>query len=152
MKCKILDLNVENENFVDFLSRDYCSRLMRENKLSIHIESENVYSDNFNTNESIYDFLLAQQGYEKKLTNGDFCYWGDFSKYINEFLSGIDSEADDRFDLLTDKNAKYLIYRFNGYLQSQNIEKLKIRHRKIFEDFLHFKKFKKGIGSTCLRP
>lgn len=152
MKCKLLNLNVENENFVDFLSRDYCSRLMRENKLSIHIESENVYSDNFNTNESIYDFLLAQQGYEKKLANGDFSYWGDFSKYINEFLSGIDSEADDRFDLLTDKNVKYLIYRFNGYLRYQNIKKLKIRHRKIFKDFFHFKKFKKGIGSTCLRP
>ena len=68
MKCKLLNLNVENKNFVDFLSRDYCSRLMRENKLLIHIESENVYSDNFNTNESIYDFLLAQQGYEKKIS------------------------------------------------------------------------------------
>ena len=97
-------------------------------------------------------FYLHNKAMKKKLTNGDFCYWGDFSKYINEFLSGIDSEADDRFDLLSDKNVKYLIYRFNGYLQSQNIKKLKIRHRKIFEDFLHFKKFKKGIGSTCLRP
>lgn len=97
-------------------------------------------------------FYLHNKVMKKKLANGDFSYWGDFSKYINEFLSGIDSEADDRFDLLTDKNVKYLIYRFNGYLRYQNIKKLKIRHRKIFKDFSHFKKFKKGIGSTCLRP
>ena len=58
IKCKLLNLSVENENFVDFLSNDYCSHIMRENKLLIHIESGNVYFDNFNTNESIYDFLL----------------------------------------------------------------------------------------------
>ena len=38
---------------------------MRENKLVINTESGNVYCDNFSTNESIYDFLLAQQVYEK---------------------------------------------------------------------------------------
>ena len=40
---------------------------------------------------------------KKKLTSCGFSYGGDFSRYINEFLSGIDSEVDDRFDLLTKK-------------------------------------------------
>ena len=88
---------------------------MRENKLSIHIETGNIYFDNFNTNKNIYDFT--------KVTNGDFSYGGEFSRCINELLSGIDSEADDRFDLLTNKNVKYLFYHFNNYLQSRNIKK-----------------------------
>ena len=152
IKCKLLNLSVENENFVDFLSNDYCSNIMRENKLLIHIESGNVYFDNFNTNESIYDFLLWKQDFEKKLTNGDFSYGGVFSRYVNEFLSGIDSEADNRFDLLTKKDAKYLFYCFSDYLQSWNIKKNKNNRYKYLKILLCLKKFKKGIGSTCLRP
>ena len=65
MRCKLLKLSVKNKNFVDFLSSNYCSGIKRENKLSIHIESRYVYFNNFNANESICDFLLAQQDYEK---------------------------------------------------------------------------------------
>ena len=40
---------------------------MRENKLMIHIDTGNIYFDDFNTNESFYNFLLAQQDTSKKL-------------------------------------------------------------------------------------
>ena len=39
IKCKLLDLIDENKRFVGFLNSDYYSRIMRENELSIHIES-----------------------------------------------------------------------------------------------------------------
>ena len=50
MKCKLLNLSIESENSVDFLSSDYHSRIMRENKLLMRIERGNVFFDNFNTN------------------------------------------------------------------------------------------------------
>ena len=33
-KLKLLGLTLENERFVDFLTIDYCARIMRENKLT----------------------------------------------------------------------------------------------------------------------
>ena len=44
---------------------------MRENKLSIHIEIGNFYYEGMNTNEIIYDFILAQQDDSKKLLDAD---------------------------------------------------------------------------------
>ena len=45
---------------------------MKKNKLRIHVDTGNIYYDNFNTNKSIYDFLLAQQNSYKKLLNIKF--------------------------------------------------------------------------------
>ena len=36
LKCKLLDLKDKNERFVEFLNSNYCSRIMCENKLTIH--------------------------------------------------------------------------------------------------------------------
>ena len=40
---------------------------MTNNNLSIHIESGNIFPQNFNTNENFYSFLLAQQDETKKI-------------------------------------------------------------------------------------
>ena len=61
IKCKLLDLNDKNKRFADFLNTAYCLCIGRENKLLIHIENGNIYCDNLNTNESIYNFILAQR-------------------------------------------------------------------------------------------
>lgn len=47
-------------------------------------------------------------------------YGGDFVTYIMEFLIGIDAETDNRFNMLMNKNAKYLFYRYNDFLLSKN--------------------------------
>ena len=39
----------------------YCLLIICKNKLSIHIETGNIYYDNLNTNESIYNFILARK-------------------------------------------------------------------------------------------
>ena len=74
LKCMSLNLNHNNINFIDFLSSDYCSQIMRESKISIHMETENIYCDNLNTEESLYYFLANQQE-ENKKSCCLFCIW-----------------------------------------------------------------------------
>ena len=40
---------------------------MTNNSLSIHIESGDIFYDNFNTNENFYSCLLAQQDESKQV-------------------------------------------------------------------------------------
>ena len=58
LMCSQLGLNKDNENFIDSLSSDVSSQIFRENMLWIHIEKGNIFYNNYNTNESIYNFLL----------------------------------------------------------------------------------------------
>ena len=64
--CSSLNLNRENLDFIDFLSSDIGSQIFRENMLLIHIETGNIFYDNYNTGESIYEFLMRQQDNTKK--------------------------------------------------------------------------------------
>ena len=70
--CSKLYLNKGNENFADILFSDIGSQILRENMLSIHIETGNIFYENINTSESIYDFLLRQQDETKK---DNSCYF-----------------------------------------------------------------------------
>ena len=54
--CSNLNLNRKNLDFLDFLSSDIGSQIFREKMLSIHIETCNIFYDNYNTGESIYNF------------------------------------------------------------------------------------------------
>ena len=58
LACSKLNLSKDNENFIDFLSSEVGSQILKGNMLSILIETRNMFYENFNTNESIYDFLL----------------------------------------------------------------------------------------------
>ena len=65
-----LSLNGDMQKFCEFLTLDCWRKILRENKLTIHIETENIYYDNFKTNESISDFIFVQQdGNKKKIKN-----------------------------------------------------------------------------------
>ena len=48
------------------MTSDIDFQILRENMLSIDIETGNIFYDNYNTNESIYDLLLRQQDETKK--------------------------------------------------------------------------------------
>ena len=54
--CSNLNFNRKNLDFLDFLSTDIGSQIFREKMLSIHIETCNIFYDNYNTGESIYNF------------------------------------------------------------------------------------------------
>ena len=62
-----LNLSQINENFIDFLSSDISSQILRESTLSIHIGTGNISCENYNISELIFDFLLRQQNETKKL-------------------------------------------------------------------------------------
>ena len=97
--CSQLGLNKDNENFIDFLSSDIGLQIFRENMLSIHIETENIFHDNYDTNEPIYSFLLNQQDEKKQVTHATLTYKDSFSNYLKYFLDDVDNckNFQDRF-------------------------------------------------------
>ena len=58
---------------------------MKENNLSIHIETRDLYYNESNTGEYIYNFLLAQNGSSKKIVKEKLYYAGTFEDYLSEF-------------------------------------------------------------------
>ena len=60
-------LNDSNEVLLNYLSSKYGSRVLKRNKMKIHIESGQIFIDNQITGESLYDFLHAQQDLTKKI-------------------------------------------------------------------------------------
>ena len=65
--CNFLSINEDNNEFVPFLCSDRSQNIMTNNSLSIHIESSNIFYQNFNTNENFYNVLLAQQDETKRI-------------------------------------------------------------------------------------
>ena len=89
---------------------DFALRLMKENNLFIHIEGGDLYYNGTNTGESIYDFVLAQNDFSKKIVKEKLYYAGTFEDYLSEFLAGFRAEADAQLYTLTHKYIKYLFY------------------------------------------
>ena len=106
--CSRLGLNKDNEIFIDFLSSDIGSQIFRENMLSIHIETRNIFYSKYNPNESIYSFLLNQQNETKQIVNATLTYKDSFLNYSKYFLDDIDNETVEKFDFFTHKNIKFL--------------------------------------------
>ena len=115
---RVKDLKPDKETsfFIDFLMTDFGSRLMKENNLSIHVDTGDLYYNGVNTGEYIYDFVLSQKDFSKKIVKEKLYYSGTFEQYLSEFLEGFDAEADAKLDTLTNKCMKYLFYRYNDSL------------------------------------
>ena len=71
-----------------------------------------------------------QQDDSEKLLDTKFSFGADFKE-----PGGIDAENDGKYELLTNKNLKYLFYDYNNFLLMKNIETLRVRHKKISQDF-----------------
>ena len=87
-------------------------------------------------NESIYDFLLKQQDKTKKITHATLTYKDSFSNCLRYFLDDIDAETVGKFDFLTNKNVKYLFYKFNDHLLFNGQNTVPVRHSKIVKNEL----------------
>ena len=62
--CRALEfvgLSIMNREFGAFLMSDLGRQVMTENKLSIHVETADIFYENHNTGENFYNFLLAQK-------------------------------------------------------------------------------------------
>ena len=86
---------------------------MTNNNLSIHIETGDIFYNDLNTKENFYNFLLAQQNKLKQLIPKRISYHYSFEKYTRRFLLSFSLEEIYRFDMLSNKNVKYLLYKFN---------------------------------------
>ena len=133
--CKIR-LSTENQEFVDFLQWDLCKQIFENNILKIHIETANIYYKNEDTNESIFEFIKNQQDSSKGIINYDLSFEGSYKDSYKWVLNGYDSYAKTEFALLTLRNTKYLVYRFNDWLKSTGQPLLNIRHSKVTDDYL----------------
>ena len=127
-------MDEKNKNFIDFIASEIGEEIFLQNKLSIHTETGNIYHKNLNTNESIYDFLQQQQGKTNKIVNATSIFNDSFSNYIREFLDDLASDTIDRFDMLANKNIKYLFYKYNDFLLWKSLPALFLRHAKLIED------------------
>ena len=85
---------------------------MTNNNLSIHIESGHIFYQNFNTSENFYNFLIAQQNDQTAPVPKKFSYHHSFEHYIKNFLPSFSLDNVEKFDLYSNKNTKYLCYRF----------------------------------------
>ena len=126
--CNILSLNDENIGFVDFRCSDRGQNIMISKSLSIHVESRDIFYQNFNTNETFYSFLLAQQDETKSVVPKRISYSYSFEKYIHSYLPSFSIDDVEKYDLYLNKNAKYLLYKFKDWIESMEGEKLLIRH------------------------
>ena len=73
---------------------------MTNNSLSIHLETEDIFSNNFNTNKNFYNFFLAQQdGLKQFIPKRLFDHYS-FEKYTRSYLPSFSLKETDKLDLL----------------------------------------------------
>ena len=114
---EFLGISPINRVFAAFLLSDLGRKTMTQNELSIHVEFGDVFYDNHNTEENFYSFLLSQQNDEAAYVPKKFSYNDTFEKYITSFLQNFSIDDQEKFDLLSFKNSKYLFYRFNDFVK-----------------------------------
>ena len=129
-------LSSENLEFLDFLQWDYCKEILQNNDLKIHIETGNIYYKNNDTNESIFEFMKNQQDSSKGEINSELFFEGNYNDYYRWILNDYDAYEKTKFDLLTFKNTKYLVYRFNDFLKTMSQTTIKIKHSKVTDDYI----------------
>ena len=109
-------MSTDSIELLEFLQSDSCQEIIIENKLKIHIEIGYIFFNNLDTNESIYGFFQQQENQSKAKINFEFSFTDSYEDYIDWFVQGFKGNEDQKYDVLTNKNSKYLFYRFNDYL------------------------------------
>ena len=89
---------------------DLGRQVMTENKLSIHVESGDIFYENHNTEENFYNFLLAEQNDDAAFIPKKCSYCQSFESYISQFLQAFSVDDVEKYDLVAHKNSKYLFY------------------------------------------
>ena len=118
------------------MQSDQCKQILVNNKLKIHIETGNIYHDNQDTNDSILDFFFNQQNQIREVISFDIVYGESYTDYFNWLIKGFDSCQKNKFDVLTCKNSKYLLYHYNDILQESNLELKEVKHSVVTDDYI----------------
>ena len=137
---EFIGLSPINREFSAFLLSDLGRKTMTQNKLSIHVESGDIFYDNHNTGENFYNFLLSQQNDEAAYVPRKLSYKNSFEAYISSFLQSFSIDDQEKFDLLAFKNSKYLFYRFNDFIKAYGNPRYKLLHTRKMLDTVGLKK------------
>ena len=79
---------------------------MKNNSLSIHVESGDIFHQNYNIGENFYNFLLAQQHDQTAFLPKKISCRNSFEKYIDSFLPSFSIDNTEKLDLYANKNSK----------------------------------------------
>ena len=113
---------------------------MTQSKLSLHVDSGDIFYNNRNTDENFCRFLLSQQNDKAAYVPKKWSYSNRFEKYISKFLQQFSIDDQEKFDLLSFKNSKYLFYRFNDFIKAYANPRYKLLHTKKMRDTISVKK------------
>ena len=100
---EFIGLSPINREFAGFLLSDLGRQKMTQNKLSIHVESGDIFYNNHNTDENFYSFLLSQQNDEAAYVPKKFSYSNTFEKYITSLLQNFSIDDQEKFNFLAFK-------------------------------------------------
>ena len=133
---KSLGPSTDNLEFLDFLESEICKKDLKDNKLKIHIETGNIYYNNIDTNESIFNFIFNQQNPITGYIKHKFIYDRDYISYFDWLVNGFATFEQNKLDVFKFKNSKYLFYRFNNFLEESNFPIQKIKYSTTTEDYI----------------
>ena len=80
--------------------------------------------------------MKNQQDSSKEKINFNLMYDGNYNDYFQWILNGFDSYEKSKLDLLTFKNTKCLLYRFNDLLEWTGQLIILIKHSKVTDDYV----------------
>ena len=93
---EFVGLSPINREFGAFLLSDLGRQTMTQNRLSIHVESGDLFYNNHNTGENFYSFLLSQQNDEAVFVPKKLSYHNHFESYISTFLQAFSIEDQEK--------------------------------------------------------
>ena len=134
-RVRSLGISTSPSKFLDFLQSEICASLIKNNKLKIHVESGNRYHENSDTNESICTFFKNQADETKKWIDFEFILSDDYNDYFMKYLVHIKDGKDKKYDMLTNKDSKFLFYYFNDYLRQISEPTKPVRHSAVADDY-----------------
>ena len=102
---------------------DIGQNITTSNIFLMHVESGHIFYNDFNTKENFYNFLLRQQDESKQITPKRISYHHSFGRYTGENLPSFSLEEIDKFDILSNKKSKYLLCKFNDWIEPMTAEK-----------------------------
>ena len=123
---EFIGLRPINREFAAFLLSDLGRQTMTQNKLSIHVESGDMFY--------CLNKMMKQHMFLK------FSYNNSFEKYTTTFLQAFSIDDQEKFDLLAFKNSKYLFYRFNDFVKAYGNPRYKLLHTRKMLDSVGLKK------------
>ena len=130
----MLGVSSNSLDFLDSLQSAECEEILVKNKLKIHVESRNIFHSNIDTNESIYNFFQQQDDSSNAFINFDVISGDSHSDYFEWLINTFTAKQDDKYDVLTNKNSKYLFYKFHDSLATTGELAKAVRHSKITQD------------------